>query len=199
MVGVIRVQIVGARLLVRPVLAIPAIGNGNVKHRAWAKYFLAHVFAPRPPRPLSFGKIAGIFLVLGPPLFGPLFWLAVSLANPVGDPLHEKIGEAFGIAFSFFGLLASYAVGLLPSLIICTPFAKSRRHISSVGRRLLAAALIGAAVYFVLFALFMIGLSGGLQHDYFLFTGYAAAAGAISAFVCAFILEEFVAAAAPLP
>jgi hypothetical protein len=59
--------------------------------------------------------------------------------------------------------------------------------------------MIGAAVYFVLFAVFMIGLSGGLQHDYLLFTGYAAASGAISAFICALILEEFVAAAAPLP
>ena len=132
-----------------------------------------------PPRQLSFGKIAAIFLILGPPLFGPLFWLAVSLANPVGDPLHEKIGEAFGVAFSLFGLLASYAVGLLPSLIICTAFAKSRRHISTVSLRLVAAALIGATVYFVLFALFMIGLSGGLQRDYFLFTVYATAAGAI--------------------
>jgi len=95
-------------------------------------------------RHLSFGKIAAAFLVVGPPLFGALFWLAVSLANPVGDPLHEKIGVAFGVAFSFFGLLASYAVGLLPSLIICTAFAKIRRHISAVGLRLVAAALIGA-------------------------------------------------------
>jgi hypothetical protein len=150
-------------------------------------------------KPLSFGKIAAAFLVVGPPLFGALFWLAVSLANPVGDPLHEKISEALGLAFSFFGMLASYAVGLLPSLIICSVFAKYRRHVSAVGSRFLVAALIGAAVYFVLFALFMIGLSGGLRHDYLLFTVYAAAAGAISAFICAFILEEFVAGATPLP
>ena len=83
-------------------------------------------------RPLSFGKIAGIFLVLGPPLFGALFWLAVSLANPVGDPLHEKIGEALGIALSFFGLLASYVVGLVPSLIVAFVCSRSRRRISSV-------------------------------------------------------------------
>ena len=76
------------------------------------------------PHPLSFGKIAAAFLVVGPPLFGALFWLAVSLANPVGDPLHEKISEALGVAFSFFGLLASYAVGLLPSLIICSVLCK---------------------------------------------------------------------------
>jgi hypothetical protein len=100
-------------------------------------------------RHLSFGKIAAVFLVAGPPLFGALFWLAVSLANPVGDPLHERIGVAFGVAFSFFGLLASYAVGLLPSLIICAAFAKG--HLSAVGVRLVAAALIGAAVYFLAF------------------------------------------------
>jgi hypothetical protein len=150
-------------------------------------------------RRLSFAKIAGAFLILGPPLFGPLFWLAASLANPVGDPVHEKISEALGVAFSFFGLLASYAVGLLPSLIIALVYATNRRRIIGVGRRFLVAALTGAVVYFVLFTLFMIGISGGLRHDYLLFTGYAAAAGAISAFVCAFILEEFLAAATPLP
>ena len=96
------------------------------------------------PRQLSFGRIAVAFLVVGPPLFGALFWQAVSLANPVGDPLHEKIGIAFGVAFSFFGIVASYAVGVLPSLIICTAFAKSRRQISAVGLRLIVAALIGA-------------------------------------------------------
>ncbi|MGC1354566.1 MAG: hypothetical protein WA851_02005 [Xanthobacteraceae bacterium] len=85
-------------------------------------------------RPLSFGKIAGIFLVLGPPLCGALFWLAVSLANPVGDPLHEKIGEALGIALSFFGLLASYVVGLVPSLIVAFVCSRSRRRISSLAR-----------------------------------------------------------------
>ena len=100
---------------------------------------------------------------------------------------------------SFFGLLASYVVGLVPSLIVAFVYSRSRRRSSSVGRRLLVAAMIGAAVYFVLFAVFMIGLGGGLQHDYLLFTGYAAASGAISAFICALILEEFVAAAAPLP
>jgi len=156
-------------------------------------------FAGESSRPLAFGKIAGIFLILEPPLFGLLFWLAVSLANPVGDPFHDKIGVAFGVALSPLGLAASYGVGLLPSLIAGFAYSRSRRHIGGVGRRLLVAALIGAAVYLALFALFMIGLTGGLQHDYRLFTAYAADAGAISAFICACILEEFVAGAAPLP
>jgi hypothetical protein len=143
-------------------------------------------------RHLSFGKIATAFLVVGPPLFGALFWLAISLANPVGDPLHEKIGVAFGVAFSFFGLLASYAVGLLPSLIICSAFAKIRRHVSAVGLRLIAAALIGAAVYFLAFVLGLDLLTAGrMERAYWLFTFYAAAAGAISALICAFIVENF--------
>ena len=157
--------------------------------------------ASRPPSPrsISFGKITAVFLILGPPLFGLLFWLAVSLANRNSDPLHEKIYEAVGVALSIFGLLASYAVGLLPSLISALAYAKSRRHLSGVGHRFLAAVLIGAMVYLILFALFMIGLTGGLQHDYRLFTLYAAAAGAVSAFICAFILEEFMAWPAPPP
>jgi hypothetical protein len=145
-------------------------------------------------RPISFGKIAAAFLFVGPPLFGALFWLAVSLANPVGDPLHEKIGIAFGVAFSFFGLLASYAVGLLPSLIICTALARSRRHISAVGLRLGAAALIGAIVYFLVFVLGLDLLTAGqMERAYWLFTFYAAGAGAVSAFICAYLAENFLA------
>ena len=110
----------------------------------------------------------------------------------MGDPLHEKIGVAFGVAFSFFGLLASYAVGLLPSLIICSAFAKIRRHVSAVGLRLIAAALIGAAVYFLAFVLGLDLLTAGrMERAYWLFTFYAAAAGAISALICAFIVENF--------
>jgi len=150
-------------------------------------------------RRLSVGKIAAVFLILGPPLFGVLFWLAVSLGNPVGDPLHEKVGVAVGVALSPFGLVAAYAVGILPSLIIGFAHSRSRHHIRGVGRRFLVVAVMGPAVYFILFAVFMVGLSGGLEHDYRLFTGYAAAAGAVSVFFCAFILEMFVAEVAPLP
>jgi len=152
-------------------------------------------------RQISFGKIAAIFLVLGPPLFGLLFWLAVSLGNPVGDPLHEKLGVAFGIAFSFFGLLASYAVGLLPSLIIGFAYSRSRRRISAVGVGLIVAVLIGATVYFLVFLLGLGVLDTGrmlnsfsgsrTEHDLWLFTFYAAGAGAVSAFFCSFIAENF--------
>jgi len=155
--------------------------------------FASATSRPTSLRPISFGKIVAAFLVVGPPLFGALFWLAVSLANPVGDPLHVKISEALGVAFSFFGLLASYAVGLLPSLIICSAFAKSRRHISAVGMRLVVAALIGAAVYLLLFSVFLAGLGARMEHDWLLFTAYAAGAGAVSALICAFITENFLA------
>jgi len=107
-------------------------------------------FSRQASRQIAFGKIAAIFLIMGPPIFGLLFSLAVSLANPVGDPLHDKIGLAFGIAFSFFGLLASYVVGLLPSLIAAFGCSKSRR-ITGLGLRLLVTALIGAAIYLLLF------------------------------------------------
>jgi uncharacterized membrane protein YeaQ/YmgE (transglycosylase-associated protein family) len=106
----------------------------------------------------------------------------------VGDPLHDKIGLAFGIALSFFGLLASYIVGLLPSLIAAFGCLKSRR-ITSFGLRLLVTALIGAAIYLLLFSLFLPGLTGRNKHDWLLFTGYAAGAGAISTFFCALIVE----------
>jgi uncharacterized membrane protein YeaQ/YmgE (transglycosylase-associated protein family) len=147
-------------------------------------------------RQIAFGKIAAIFLVVGPPTFGLLFWLAVSLANPVGDPLHDKFGQAFGIALSFFGLLASYVVGLLPSLIAAFGCSKSRR-ITGLGLRLLVTALIGAAIYLLLFSLFLPGLTGRNKHDWLLFTGYAAGAGAISTFFCALIVEYFSGVATP--
>jgi len=147
-------------------------------------------------RQISFGKIAAIFLIICPPSFGALFWLAVSLANPVSDPLHEKIVEALGIAFSFFGLLASYAVGLLPSLIIGFAYSKTRRHIRTIPYRLLAVALIGATVFYLPFVLLVLDMHNNgdrMKHDLLLFTFYAAGAGAVSAFFCAFIAENFLA------
>ena len=120
-----------------------------------------------------------------------------SLLGPGAETtfLHEKISEALGLAFSFFGMLASYAVGLLPSLIICTAFAKIRRHISAVGLRLVAAAVIGAAVYFLAFVLGLDLLTAGrMERAYWLFTFYAAfyaaAAGAVSAFICVVLLSQ---------
>jgi hypothetical protein len=115
-------------------------------------------FAAEPSRQVRFGKIAAIFLIIGPPSFGALFWLTVSLANPVGDPLHEKIGEALGVAFSFFGLLASYAVGLLPSLVIGFAYSRSRRYVSAIRHRFGIGALIGAAVYYLPFVVVVLDM-----------------------------------------
>ena len=142
-------------------------------------------------------SIRAIFLMVGPPTFGMLFLLAVSIAAPVGDPLHTKIHLALGITFSGFGLLFSYAVGLVPSLIASSAYATTRRHIGGFGHRLLVAAPIGAAVYFV--ASFVVLdviddgklFSGGgrTEHDLWLFTAYAAGAGAVSIVLSALIVE----------
>src|ERR1700730_7833592 len=56
------------------------------------------------PRQYSFGKIAVIFLIIGPPTFAPLFYLVGDIATRNGDTIHTKIGEAFGMVLSLYGL-----------------------------------------------------------------------------------------------
>jgi hypothetical protein len=75
-----------------------------------------------------------------------------------------------------------------PSLIAAFGCSKSLR-ITGLGLRLLVTALIGAAIYLLLFSLFLPGLTGRNKHDWLLFTGYATGAGAISTFFCALIVE----------
>jgi hypothetical protein len=142
------------------------------------------------PRQYSFSKIAAIFFGVGAPIFCLILGLAMSVrAN--GDPIHTKISEAFGGIFSFYGLLGSYAVGLVPSLIIGLAYSKSYRH-RAVGSRLLIATLTGAIFYFVV--LLLVLCAAYIQHaridiDGLLIGAYATGAGAVSAFLCALILE----------
>jgi hypothetical protein len=138
-----------------------------------------------------FGKVAAIFLIVGPPTFGLLFCLAISIANPNADTLFTKINEALGIAFSLYGL-TSYAIGFVPSLIAAFAYSKSYDHKRPIGPRLLVAALIGAAVYFLVCSLVLFFLySGRIGTGAWLFTVYAAGAGAVSAFLCALIVENY--------
>jgi hypothetical protein len=143
------------------------------------------------PRERFFRKAAAIFLLVGPPIFTPLFLLAISIANRNADTLFTKINEALGIAFSLYGL-TSYAIGFVPSLIAAFAYSKSYDHKRPIGQRLLVAALIGAAVYFLVCSLVLFFLyAGRIEPNAWLFTVYAAGAGAVSAFLCALIVENY--------
>jgi uncharacterized membrane protein YeaQ/YmgE (transglycosylase-associated protein family) len=147
-------------------------------------------FARASPRQY-FGKVAAIFLIVGPPTFGLIFYLAGSIANPNADTLNRKISEALGVVFSFYGLFASYVAGLVPSLMAGFVYARSYRHKGTTGHRFLVAALIGAAVYFLVCSLVLYFLyAGRIDPDAWLFTAYAAGAGAVSALLCALIVEN---------
>ena len=140
------------------------------------------------------GKIGAVFLIVEPPAFGLAFWLAASLGSPGSDTLHLRIQVALGLAFSFYGLLASYAVGVVPALIAGLTYSRIRRHFSGSGTRLGLAALIGAAVYFPISSLaigLVLGNRLGADWAFATFvTGDAAFGGAISAFICALIVEN---------
>jgi uncharacterized membrane protein YeaQ/YmgE (transglycosylase-associated protein family) len=144
------------------------------------------------PRQYSFGKIVAIFLIVGPPTFGLLFYLVGNLGTRNGETIHATIGESFGVVFSLYGLLACYVVGFVPSLIVGFAYSRSYRH-RTISRRLLVAAIIGAAVYFLVCALVLLSIFGGRMETDWPFVAYAAGdaagAGAVSAFFCALIVE----------
>jgi len=66
-----------------------------------------------PPRQRSFGKTAATFLIVGPPIFFPSFYLAANLATRNGDTIHVKIDETFGVVLSPYGLLAIVPQGVV--------------------------------------------------------------------------------------
>ena len=141
------------------------------------------------PRQYTFGKIAVIFLIVGPPTFVPLFYFLGDIATRNGDTIHAKIGEALGMVSSLYGLSVSYIVGFVPSLVAGFAYSRSYRH-RIIGRRLLVAALIGAAVYFLVSALVLLFVFGGrIETADWPFAAYAAGAGSVSAFFCALIVE----------
>jgi hypothetical protein len=142
------------------------------------------------PRQYSFGKIAAVFLIVGPPIFGPFFYFALDIpAN--GDPIHTKISEAFGSIFSPWALLSFYVMGIVPASIVGFAYSKSYR--TTVGYRPLVATLVGAIVYFLVCALVVSMLLPGQSEPDWRFaayaTGGAAVGGGISAFFCALIME----------
>jgi uncharacterized membrane protein YeaQ/YmgE (transglycosylase-associated protein family) len=142
------------------------------------------------PNQYFLGKVGAIFLIVGSPIFGLLFSLAVSIANRNADTLYTKISQELGIFFSVYGLFSSYVVGLVPSLMAGLVHSRISRHIGSAGQRVLAAALIGAAVYCLVCALVLYFIyAGRVETDAWLFTIYAAGAGAVAALLCASILE----------
>jgi hypothetical protein len=141
-------------------------------------------------RQYSFGKVAAIFLIVGPPTSGLLFYLAVSIANRNADTLYTKIGEAFGIVFSLYGLFASYVAGLAPSLMAGFMYSRSYRREATARHRFLVAVSIGAAAYLLACSLVLYFLyAGRIETDAWPFTAYAAGAGALSALLCALIAE----------
>jgi len=139
----------------------------------------------------SFGKIAAIFLIVGPPTFSPLFYFVADLATRNGDTIHAKIGESSMMILGPYGLLTSYAIGVVPSFIVGCAYWKSYRF-RNFGGRLRLAALIGAAVDFVICAAIVLLAFGGEANWPFAVSVVAGAtgAGAVSAFICALILEN---------
>jgi uncharacterized membrane protein len=147
-------------------------------------------FARASPRQY-FGKVAAVFLIVGPPIFGVIFYLVASIANPNADTLYTKVSEALGVVFSLYGLFACYVVGLLPSLMAGFVYSRSYRHKGAIAHRLPVAALIGAVVYFLVCSLVLIFLyAGRIEAGAWVFTAYAAGAGAVSTLLSALILEN---------
>jgi uncharacterized membrane protein len=143
------------------------------------------------PTQYFFGKVGPIFLIVGSPIFGLIFYLAMSIANPNADTLYTKISEALGIVFSFSGLFASYAVGGVPSLLAGFVYSRRYRHKGATGHRFLVAAFIGAAVCFLACSLVLFFLyAGRIETAAWPFAAYAAGAGAVSALLCALIVEN---------
>jgi hypothetical protein len=71
-------------------------------------------------------------------------------------------------------------------------YSRSYRHKGTSGYRFLVAALIGAAVYFLVCSLVLYFLyAGRIETAARLFTTYAAGAGAVSALLCALIVEKY--------
>jgi uncharacterized membrane protein len=150
-------------------------------------------FARASPNQYFFGKVGPIFLIVGSPIFSLLFFWAISIANHNADTLYTKNTEALGIIFSIDGLFTSYAVAGVPSLMAGFVYSRSYRHIRSTGHRFLVAALIGAVVDFVVCSLVLYFIyAGRVETDAWLFTAYAAGAGAVSTLLCALIVENLI-------
>jgi hypothetical protein len=145
---------------------------------------------------ISFGKVVAVFLIVGPPTFCPVFYFVSAVATRNADTLLTKLNEALLVVFTIGGLLACYAVGFFPALIAgfmySFVYSTSRRHKKVVSHRLLRAALIGAVVYSLVCALALVSVySGRVETGTWPFTVYAAGAGAVSAFLCALIVEIY--------
>ena len=133
-----------------------------------------------------------IFLLVGPPIFGLLFYLATSAAHVGAPDFFEEISQVPEQVFSLYGLLASYLAGSIPSLIAALAYLRSTHNLRTTGRRLLVAVPIGAAVYFAACCLVLVFLFGDqIEASTWLFAAYAAAAGAFSTVVCALVVQFF--------
>jgi len=121
-----------------------------------------------------------------------LFFLASDIANENADSFATKVGETFGMFRYFEGWLSAYALGLVPTLFASFAYSRARDQQTAVVHRLLIAAFIGAVISFCVCVLTMFLLSGGQIELFALqLSLYAAGSGAISAFVCALVMETY--------
>jgi hypothetical protein len=139
---------------------------------------------------ISFGKIVAVFSIVGPPIFTPIFYFASDVADLHAETLLTTLHEALLLVFTIYGLLVSYTVGFLPSLFVGFTYlftcSTSRRNKKN---RLLGAALSGVVVFFLACALALLSFNASRADGGWLLTAYAAGAGAVSAFLCALIVE----------
>jgi uncharacterized membrane protein YeaQ/YmgE (transglycosylase-associated protein family) len=153
---------------------------------------------PAGEKQISFGKIVWAFLIAGPPTFAPIFYVVGVVVDSPAGTLFTKLGEVLRIAFSLYGLLMSYAAGFFPALVAGFAYSfvdsASRRHNKTASYRFLRAALVGAVVYSLICVLALLTAYGGrVETVAWLYTVYAACAGAVSACLCALVVEIYLA------
>jgi uncharacterized membrane protein len=145
--------------------------------------------AGMPPRSYSWLKVALTFLLVGPPISGILIVLAMSLFS-VGSTA-SRANTAFDV-LNLYGLLASYVIGFIPSLIAGAIYSRAfHPQEATAGGRLRLAALVGFIVYF-LASFLVLGVIFGdrIEASVWLLMAFAAVAGSISTSICALIVAD---------
>jgi hypothetical protein len=142
---------------------------------------------------IPYGKMLAVYLVAGPPPAALVFYSLINFANRNSDTVLTKINESIQMVFTPYGLLGTYSIYIIPSLLTYFGCSIAFMIATKERARILAAAFIGAFVHFGTGALVMVlGLYGGRPEPViWLFTAFAGAGGAVSASVCALIVNIY--------
>jgi hypothetical protein len=144
----------------------------------------------------SASKAAGMFVLIGSPVAAAAYHLSTTLlATNSQTPIKKAFDQAGFLTFGSDHIYDAYSLWLVPVLLACFVYLKSRRIILSYRIRLLIAPCCGAFVLLLLRVL-VIFVENGNYSTTFNFTSNVSdmacgvAAGAVSSFLCALFVEE---------